>query len=323
MTIPAEVHFCWIGRSLPWAYVFAVLSAAERGGVARVTFHHTDVLADGPEVRALREAPRVSLAPLDAERCLDEVGRSIGVGEALVILYRAVIVPVTRADILRAAILYRNGGIYLDLDTVTVAALHPLLTVGQFVGTEFIVWPQRARQSRSPITLARHVGLDLLRKLCRALPEGWRMFRLVERFYVRAVNNAVIGAEPGSPFLADYLRAMSAVPPDRARRSYALGPILLQDMVDRSRAEGGLAIHPPQVFYPLSPEISEHWFRRRRAVPLRSVLSPETRVVHWYASVRTRARVLDITPETVLARRSTELYSALVHSCLPDFFGRA
>ena len=322
MSIPPDVHFCWIGPAIPWAYVFAVLSAAERGGAARVTLHHTEPLVDGPERRALEAAGGVVLAPLDARALLRDVGCAIGVGEALLTLHRAVVAPVARADILRAAILHRDGGIYLDLDTVTVATLRPLLEARHFVGTEFIVWPARARASRSPRTLAHHLALDLVRKACRAWPGGWRVFRRLETFYVRGVNNAVMGAEPASSFIADYLRAMCAVPSDQAGRPYALGPTLLQAVVDRGR-DAALTIHEPSVFYPLAPEISEHWFRRRGRADLGSPLSPGTRVVHWYASVRTRALVADITPEYVRAHRASQLYSMLVHSCLPDFFRAA
>ena len=42
MAIPARVHFCWIGASLPWAYAFAILSAAGRSGLAEIILHHTD-----------------------------------------------------------------------------------------------------------------------------------------------------------------------------------------------------------------------------------------------------------------------------------------
>ena len=44
MTIPARAHFCWIGTRLPWAYAFAVLSAAERSELPEIVLHHTDVL---------------------------------------------------------------------------------------------------------------------------------------------------------------------------------------------------------------------------------------------------------------------------------------
>ena len=42
MAIPDRAHFCWIGSSLPWAYVFAILSAAERSELAQIFLHHTD-----------------------------------------------------------------------------------------------------------------------------------------------------------------------------------------------------------------------------------------------------------------------------------------
>jgi hypothetical protein len=317
MTIPARVHFCWIGPSLPWAYVFAVLSAAEQSRLPEVILHHTEALTDGPELRALAAAPRVRLSLIDAHTCLAEVGDQLGVGNGLVTLFDRLSSPVMRSDVLRAAILYREGGIYLDLDTITTASLLPLLDDAQFVGSEFIVWPQSVRASRSPIVWARHLGLDVLRKVLRRLPQGWKAFRRVERFYFRGVNNAVMGAEAGSPLLDRYLRAMVAIPAEQLGEDYALGPDLLQAVVDGYGA-GDLIVQEPRVFYPLPPRISELWFRFDRGVRLDAVLSAETRVVHWYASVRTKSRVALINPDYVRAHRNDQLYSELVCSCITD-----
>ncbi len=311
MTIPARVHFVWIGPSLPWAYVFAVLSAAERGAMAQVILHHTDTLEEGPGLDALRQAPQVELRRIDPLACLALTGDALGLGDGLTEVYRRLASPVMQADVLRAAILYSEGGVYLDLDTITTGSLRPLLDTRQFVGCEFIVWPARARQSRSPFKWTRHLLLDLLRKVLQKVPDGWEKFRKVEELYSRGVNNAVMGAEAGSPLFADYLRAMLEVPLDPAPQAYALGPHLLQEVVDRFR-QGGLTVHPPPVFYPMPPEISEHWFRIGRPARLRAVLSEETRVVHWYASVRTKSRVAQIDPAYVRAHRTHQLYSALV-----------
>jgi hypothetical protein len=315
MTIPACVHFCWIGTSLPWAYAFAILSAAERSALPHIIIHHTDSLNDGPELRALRGAAPVQLSRIDPAAYLTEAGRRLGVGGALAALYGGVESPVVRADILRAAILYRQGGVYLDLDTITTASLRPLLDTPQFVGSEFIVWPHVVRASRSPFVWARHLSLDLLRKILRQIPQGWKLFRRIERLYVRGVNNAVMGAEADSPLLRDYLHAMLAVPLERRAEPYALGPDLLQAVVDRYQ-EGDLTIQAPEVFYPLPPEISEQWFRIGPRVSLDTVLSAETRVVHWYASVRTKSRVAQITPHYVQTHRDHQLYSALVCACI-------
>ena len=55
-----------------------------------------------------------------------------------------------------------------------------------------------------------------------------------------------------------------------------------------------------------------------RRVRLEAVLSPETRVVHWYASVRSRAKVAAIDPSYVRKHRERQLYSALVCACIRD-----
>jgi len=315
MSIPAKVHFCWIGTRLPWAYVFAVLSAAERGGLAEVILNHTDALEDCAETRALTGARGVTLRRIDPIALLTEAGAALGVDAGLAVLYGRIASPVMRTDILRAAILFRQGGIYLDLDTITVASLVPLLTASQFAGYEYIVWPHSVRASRSPARWARSVVLDLLRKVMRHAAGGWKGFRRIERLYYRGLNNAVMGAQPNSALFARYLRAMLTVTPQRLLEAYALGPDLLQDTVGAGPTDG-LIIHDPKVFYPLPPEISEHWFRSCGTVRLDRVLSAETRVVHWYASVRTKSRVAGLTPAYIGEHRQHQLYSALVWSCI-------
>jgi len=320
MTIPSRLHFCWIGPSLPWAYAFAVLSAAERGELAEVVLHHTDTLDESAQVQALRHARGVRLSRIDPAACLSEAARDLGLGDRLVGLYQRLDSPVMRSDVLRAAILYMQGGIYADLDTITIASLLPLTEVAAFVGSELIVWPPSARSSWSPMVLGRHLLLDLVRTAFRRMPSGWRAFRRFERFYSKRVNNAVMGAEAKSPLLGAYLSAMVDLPYDRALQPYALGPHLLNEVVRRSD-RASLVVQEPRVFYPLAPEISEHWFRTVRTVPLAAALSTETRIVHWYASVRTHAKVALITPDYVLKNRDSQLYSALVCSCidaLPD-----
>jgi Glycosyltransferase sugar-binding region containing DXD motif len=317
MAIPARVHFCWIGPQLPWAYVFAVLSAAERSGMREIILHHTDALDPGPELDALLGAAGVELHRIDPIACLTRAGEALGIGEQLTVLYRSLDRPAARADILRAAILFQQGGIYLDLDTVTVSSLRPLLDARQFVGCEYIVWPYFIRASRSPAQWARALTLDLSRKAMRHMAGGWEAFRRVQRFYYRGINNAVLGAEPDSNFFAHYLRAMSMVAPDRLRQAYALGPDLLQELIDHE-SWSDLIVHDPEVFYPLPPEISEHWFRIRDTVRLDSVLSPATRIVHWYASVRTKPRVALVSPAYVKEHRERQFYSALVCSCISN-----
>ncbi len=318
--IPARIHFCWIGTSLPWAYVFAILSAAERSELPEIVLHHTDMLEDGAELRALKNSPHVQLSQIDAVAYLAETERALGISGGLVALYRRLDSPVMRADILRAAILYMQGGLYLDMDTITVASLKPLLDNRQFVGSEFIVWPHSVRKSVSPLVWGRHLTLDVVRKVFRHLPNGWAWFRRIEKFYFRGICNGIMGAQARAPFFSDYLKAMIAKVPERQAQLYGLGPDLLQEIVDRYRGQD-LTVYDPGVFYPLPPEISEHWFRIGRGARLSEVLLAETRVVHWYASIRTKSRVAQITPGYVQEHQNHQLYSALVCSFighLPD-----
>ncbi len=320
MAIPAKLHFCWIGPGLPWAYVFGILSAVERSGIADVVLHHTDTLEDGETLRLLHSVRGVSLQKIDPRAYLLQAGRAIGLADQLDQLYTALERVVMRADLLRAAILYMEGGVYLDLDTVTVASLTPLLATEVFVGSEFIVWPHHVRQSRSPFLWARHLMLDVIRKLCRRAPRGWQMFRLLENLYVRQVNNAVMGAAAHSAFFSDYLHAMAALTIGQRANRTALGPGLLQKIADEHCGRP-IELHKPNVFSPLPPEVSQHWFRVTRAPGLSAVLLPETRVVHWYASVRTTHLVEQINPAYILENRHHQLYSALVYDCVGNSIG--
>jgi len=218
------------------------------------------------------------------------------------------------------AILYLEGGVYLDLDTVTRAPLVPLLEARQFVASERVIWPHFVRGWHTPALWCRSLALDLSRKTMRRAPRGWEMFRWLEGFCYRAVTNAAMGAEANSRLCALYLRAMAAMAPQRRAQLYALGPDLLQELVDQYPKDE-LTVAEPEVFCPLPPQISEHWFRVSRSVRLSAALRPQTRVVHWYASVRTRPKVAAMDPQYVCELREHQLYSALVYSCvrgLPD-----
>ena len=93
MTIPARAHFCWIGTRLPWAYAFAVLSAAERSELSEIVLHHTDALDEdalprrtelvehGREARGDFPAPfvrnqRDALGRPDGEAHVDGISRT-------------------------------------------------------------------------------------------------------------------------------------------------------------------------------------------------------------------------------------------------------
>jgi hypothetical protein len=310
--IPPVAHFLWFGTSLPWVHVVALRSAARRGGFACVVLHHADDLSASPHWREVQAIPHVETRRLEPERLAEAAPGSPG---ALVDLVRRLRAPAARANVARAALLFAEGGVYLDLDTVTVASLAPLRAEATFFcGAERLVFPGDLKRSRSPARWGAALARTAARDLMRRAPDGWRHFRRVERFYATAANNAVLGAEPGHPLLAAMLGRMAAMPPERQTVRFALGTHLLQSVVRDAQAAGdapGLRVCEPPVFYPLGPEISEHWFRFTSRPRLDEALLPETRVVHWYASVRTEGVVGDITPAYVRANAERQLFSAL------------
>ena len=306
--IPAQAHFIWFGRAFPWVNVLAIRSAWDRGGFDRVVLHHADDLSETPWWGALTSLAGFEARRLDPEALLRSTGEH---GEALAALYRRLTAPAARANMARAAILWHQGGVYLDLDTVTVDTLAPLRAGAQvFCGAERIVFPEWVTTSRDPRVWASAGLRTTARDLLRRVPGGWRGFRRVEWRYPMAVNNAVVGAEPGHPFVADLLGRMVRLPAERQLVRFALGTHLLEQAV-RDTREPGLVVHLPGVFYPLGPEISEHWFRPTRRPALGEVLRHETRVVHWYASVRTRDIAPRIDPDYVRRHAGHQLFSAL------------
>jgi hypothetical protein len=222
--------------------------------------------------------------------------------------------PAARANVLRAALLYLEGGVYLDTDTVTLESFEPLRSAAVFCGAERIALPADRARRGSPL---RAYSLMLLRDLLRRAPEGPRWFRHVEHLYPLAANNAVLGAERLHPFMRAMLDAMLMLPEPQQVRRYALGTHLLQRVL-AGPAGAAATVHDPEVFYPLAPEISEHWFRLRKRVDLGAVLTSNTRLVHWYASVRTQAWVERMDEDYVRSHQRQQLLSALLAAQLDE-----
>jgi hypothetical protein len=301
-----DAHFIWLGHHFPWVHWLALASASERGEMDRVLVHHTDSISS-EWWPAAKDLPRVEARRLEPEALLESVGDHAG---ELIDLFRLLRRPAARSNVLRAALLYTQGGIYLDFDTVTLRPLAPLLDDSDaFCGAERLAFPFDPHRRRDVRRLATAWARTGARDLLRRLPDGWRWFRRVERLYPAAVNNAIMGCRPGHALFRELLARMATTPERQRRSRYGLGTHLLQQTVQDYDGDD-LVIHPPEVFYPLGPEISEHWFRRSHA-RLSQLVAPATRVVHWYASVRAERLVPKIDPIWVHENHRHEPFSAL------------
>jgi hypothetical protein len=257
--IPARCHFVWLGKTFPFLNALSVISAAKAGGFARVVLHAEDDLDETPHWQSMCRL--VGFEPRRIE--IGRLAREAGESERRVRdLYANMVSPAARSDVLRVLILAGEGGVYLDLDTVTVASFNRLRGLPSFVGQEATCFPEWSTQSHSAMSAARAYGLTALRFGLRATPGGHRLFPHLQHWYSLAANNAVLGSEAGHPVVVEYLRGMLAMDPSLARRRYAVGPDLLA-RICREQASSGLVLLPPAYFYPLGPVMSDHWWSHR------------------------------------------------------------
>jgi hypothetical protein len=306
--IPLRAYFIWFGRHFPWVNLLALRSAALRGGFEQVVLYHDSDLAGTPYYRELLETPRVTLERLDIAALLERCAPHT---EALREVYGRLRTPAMRSDLVRLALLYGQGGVYLDIDTVTLASFEPLCREpSAFCGQERIVFPASVRASRNRAVILGAQLRSRLRDVLRLVPKGYRLFRAIEGIYPSAENNAILASARRGPFIETLLCKMRELAPDAQRALYVIGPHLLQRTVASYRGTD-LVVHPPEVFFPLGPEISEHWFRKVRNPDLDQVLSPSTVLVHWYASVRTKHLVPQIDAAYVRYNAKQQLFSAL------------
>ncbi len=305
--IPNTAHFLWLGDELPWANALSVYSATRRGGFERIVLHHDQEPTGSPGWSLIHACKDVELRLLNPARALGDLGQ---LGRALAELVDRLEQGAARSNVLRVAILAREGGVYLDMDTITLAPFGSLLWTGVFAGTEHIVLTPEVARSRHPGEML-SAGLRIaMRDLYRRLPRGYLAFQDIAHGYPLAVNNAVLGMQKGHPFAHDLLRAMVEMARPQQVRRYALGPHLLEAIIERYEGDD-LSVHGPERFSPLPPEISEHWFRNNPAPDLTEVLSPLTVLAHWYESVRNAEIVPRIDRAFVQKNAHRQLFSAL------------
>ena len=305
--IPSTAHFIWYGSKLPFLHALAIRSAATHGGFDSVRLHHTDPLEEPAHVKALHALPNVELVELDDRALCEQAG-----GPRLADLVTALQSPVARSNLVRTALVYRDGGVYLDMDTLTIRRFDEVRSKAPgFVGEEHIVFPGEVVASRDPRVKVRAYFMTSVRDFYRRIPHGYRYFRRIEHRYHRAVNGAILGAVAGHRFCSEYLTAMTQVPSSRWNKPHALGTHLLQ-AVYKGYTGDDLYTFPPPYFYPLPPEISAHWFRfYRDGVDPMEVLDPRTCCVHWYASVRTKQIVANVDEAALRRIAGQQLFAAL------------
>ena len=158
-----------------------------------------------------------------------------------------------------------------------------------------------------------------VRELCAHGDAGERAFGMVQGWFDRAVNNAVLGAAAGNATIAQVLLAAAALPDDVARKRYRLGTKLLETVTGNVDSSA-MTMLPTAAFYPYGPEMSWHLFRSRpvdERVALAARL-PNTFAVHLYDSVLRRRTGQSLDGRWLQAHRATTLVGQLVEPWIDD-----
>ena len=151
--IPAVAHFVWFGKTLPYAYILGVRSAAMRGGFSQVLIHHADELERSTALDEALALPNVELSRLTLETLKKA---PIERADELVELFQKLEQPAAKANMMRAAILANQGGVYLDTDTITLKDFDLLRQEhSAFCGAEHIALPSTVKDSRNPLVWAK------------------------------------------------------------------------------------------------------------------------------------------------------------------------
>ncbi len=304
MSVPNRLIFIWFGNRFPYACKLALRSARKQCRPDEILF-----LAGNPEAMVSSQIdglddiaawPELKVEKADG-RWFEGLPEG---GDLARELYARSASPASKANLLRLAILYQVGGIYLDCDTITVRDLSPLRDLRGFAGMETVVFPAQFRKWKNPGKWPLAGARLGMREVLARMPSGWRGFRFLERFYFQAANNAVLGAEAGHPFLAECFAALGSIPEKDRLRRFRLGTHLLQEMTE-NRSRDDFTLLPSGHFFPLGPEISNHWFFPGTARQVSELLRSETSVVHWYNSVEHRFLKQEITPAWVAEHLDT------------------
>jgi Glycosyltransferase sugar-binding region containing DXD motif len=315
LPVSAHAHFIWTGSGFALSHRLAVESLLLTNPDFYVTLHLIgDPSPRSPDIDALRGHPRVEIRPATARDVLARCEQDQTVWQT----YQRI--PTTAAsaqsNLLRYAILWSEGGIYLDLDVLVLRSLAPLRTAACTLGTE-LVW--RADEARvagqlAPWMITPSVAFIAALALRRAdvalgtwMPPGWQRW-LEPHWSTTQPNNAVIAATPRAPFVTALLERAPRV--DASVR-FRLGPTLVTE-VARQRPDDVMLL-PPDRLYFVPPSQSFRFFADRQ------LQVPATAMLLHYVSSNHRRELqavarggLQALPPSLFRRLATDVLAGRV-----------
>ncbi|MCE9622991.1 MAG: hypothetical protein K8R99_11660 [Actinomycetia bacterium] len=315
MSVPRRYLTVWSGLSFPYAARLTIDSILLADPTAQVEIH---VLGEHPMSSHFADLTdladhRISVHDID----LDELFGSLRLisGTDCRAVFNAIPEHAlsARSNILRYALLYRRGGVYVDFDVLVLRPLHDLANGGAFLGAERVWAYDEARvEGRWKLRMTAGTVGWALSWFAKRLDSKWfggalkltkRLRRLDTLWTRQQPNNAIIGAPAHSPFIIEVLRQCALADPTVR---YALGPTLVSAV---ARQHPHLVrVLPEATLYPVAPGESYRFFEDRHLQ-----LSDETVAIH-YVNSNHRKLLHELQPDDARLETRSELFWTLARS---------
>ena len=294
-SIPNQVHFIWIGSGFPWLYYLSILSAVNNGAFDKVFVHYTELGLDEKWFSLLSGLDDVIVKEMDFDVLFpssDIMLKKLGMQRTLIDNN-----PVIQTNLLRYAILYLYGGIYLDFDVFVLRSFQSILKTIRtsfFAGEEKILFPEyiiHPSGIKNRFLKFRSRIIAQYRNLCKWIPHGYLLFKS-RKLYIPTVNQAILGSERRSMFITKTIEHLNSFSAADLNTYLKTGPFLFQKIVNCPDLHTHVEVLPTYCFYPVPPEMTKHIFRSYRRFDINKFYNLDSSyTLHWYSSTFRRSKV--------------------------------
>jgi len=281
--IPNQYFYIWTGSSFPYLNLLAVKSLLLADTSATVVVYIVGPEPQNGNFENLRVLERVSIVGIEPDDVFSELPTDV---QSVGAIFHKI--PESsasaRSNILRYALLYLHGGVYLDFDTVVTRSLSDLAGHQSFVGEENVwVGDEDRVAGKWWVCLYPRNLFWLTSWLLRRADSAWFSGKLqLARFLQRTdaiwskkqPNNAVMGAVTKSPFIRELL--LACLNTDFTVR-YATGPTLVSQVA--AHFPHLVSVLPVNYFYSVAPGESFRFFSDQTLT-----LPTEAYLIHYAAS---------------------------------------
>lgn len=312
--IDERFFYVWSGENFSFVNLLSIASVLSHHPEARICVV-VDAYPNSSYFDELRSHPNVDLRLVDPDVLFSQLPAEFEHVESIFhSLPKGALSA--RSNIIRYALLYLHGGVYLDFDVLLLKPFTSLLANTSFIGEE-IVWADnhaRLRGSRSIFLHPQNILWAFTQLVLRfdsfvfrgRLQIGHLLHKSFRLWSRRQLNNAVMGSVAESQFLSLVLWHLRDADPEIR---YSTGPTLVQKVAELKNHEA--TILPTEAFYCVPPGQSFRMFRDEQLE-----LHPEALALHYVASnhvqeidALTPSRVSSLTDTSIMSSVLRDVYS--------------